>query len=43
MIEKNLDKDKKKRKKNRKKEMSKNGKHEMLVLKSDCSCVEHII
>ena len=40
---KSLDKGKKEGEKNGKEGMSKNGKHEMLVQKSDCSCVEHKI
>ena len=44
MREKCLDKDKKKeRKKNIKERKRENGKHEMLVQKSGCSHVEHII
>ena len=41
--EKCLDKDKDKGRKNRKEERKKNGKYEILILKSDCSCVEHKI
>ena len=43
MVEKSPKKIKKKRKKNGKEERKKKGKYEILVLKSDCSCVEHKI
>ena len=41
MVGKSLKKIKKKRKKNKKEERKKKRKYEILVLKSDCSCVEH--
>ena len=43
-MEKNWEKDKKKKERENGKEWRKEkGKHEMLILKSDCSCVEHKI